>query len=203
VANSETTRRRIQEFWHRDANVVHPPVAVERFAIGEPEDFFLVVGELVRHKRVELAVRAAERAGLPIKVVGTGPDLPRLEARYGGRAEFLGRVDDAELARLYGRARAVVVPTCEEFGITAVEAQAAGRPVVAAGGGGQLETVVDGETGVFFAPDDGDALAEALRHTDFDRFSPARIKAHAQRFSTERFQHGLRREVATAVAVAC
>ena len=195
IAISELTKQRIADFWGRDSTVVHPGVEVERFAIGEPEDFFLVVGELVRHKRTELALAAARRAGRRIKVVGVGPELQRLSALYGDSAEFLGRVSDAELADLYSRARALIVPNVEEFGIAAVEAQAAGRPVVAADAGGARETVVDGHTGVLVAERRPDALAEALRETDFDRFSAEQIAEHAQRFSTDTFKRRLVEEV--------
>ncbi len=188
VANSEICRRRIEEFWGRDATVVHPPVEIERFAIGVPEDFFLVVTELVRHKRVQNALAAARKARVPIKVVGTGPDLDRLRALYGSSADFLGRVSDAELADLYARARALIVPNVEEFGIAAVESQAAGRPVVAADEGGVRETVVNGSTGVLVAPGNVDALAEALAETDFEGFRPNAMREQAEQFSREIFQ---------------
>src|SRR5215207_2150746 len=152
IANSEATRQRIERYWGREATVVHPPVDVHRFSLAEPEDYLLAVTELVPHKRVDVALEAGRRAGLPLKVVGTGPELERLRARHGDNAEFLGRVDDDELARLYSRALALVVANVEEFGIAAVEAQAAGRPVVAPAAGGTLETVVSGKTGVLVPP---------------------------------------------------
>ena len=117
-----------------------------RFPPGTPGDALLVVSELVRHKRVHVALEAARRARVPIRVVGSGPDHAALSAAY-PEAEFLGRAGDEELAELYASARAVIVPSMEEFGITAVEAQAAGRPVIAAAAGGALETVLDGQTG--------------------------------------------------------
>ncbi|HET8673729.1 MAG TPA: glycosyltransferase [Thermoleophilaceae bacterium] len=189
IANSEITRERIARFWDRDAAVIHPPVDVDRFELAEPEDYLLVVTELVPHKRVDVALEAARRAARPIRVVGSGPDRERLEALHGDHAHFLGRVDDDELAGLYSRAAALVVPNVEEFGIAAVEAMAAGRPVVAPDAGGTRETVIDGETGVLVPPGDLDALAEALRVTDFDGFSPTRISAHAAGFSTASFRH--------------
>jgi glycosyltransferase involved in cell wall biosynthesis len=201
VANSQITRERIQRLWGRDAVIVHPPVEVDRFEIGTPEDFFLVVMELVRHKRVELALEAAKRAGKPIKVVGTGPDLERLQALHGDHAEFLGRVDDVGLTDLYSRALGLIVPNVEEFGIAAVEAQAAGRPVVAVDAGGVRETVIDGTTGVLVPVDDVDALAETLASTDFTRFSPERIRQHAYGFSTEAFKHRFTTEVARLAAL--
>jgi glycosyltransferase involved in cell wall biosynthesis len=195
VANSELTRARIQDFYDRYALVVHPPVDVQRFA-GQPDprDYFLSVGEVTRHKDSEIALAAAERAGVKIKVVGDGPDLPRLRKRFVD-AEFLGRVDDRRLIELYARCRALVVPAVEEFGITMVEAHAAGRPVVAAAKGGALEIVTDGVTGVLVRPRSVDALAEALRTTDWEGFDVARLGASAARFSCEQF----RRRFVTAV----
>jgi glycosyltransferase involved in cell wall biosynthesis len=196
VANGEITRERIRRFWGRDSEIVHPPVDVGRFSAGEPADYVLFVGELVRHKRPEVAIEAAAAAGRPIKVVGTGPELPRLESRYGRTAEFLGRVGDAELPRLYAEAAALVVPGVEEFGIAAVEAQAAGRPVVGADAGGLRETVVHGDTGLLVRNGDSLALARALRE-DLTRFDPGAIRAHAQRFSPQAFQARLREIVAS------
>ena len=196
VANSRITQERIERFYGREATIVHPPVEVERFVAREPEDYFVFVGEVTRHKRVELAIEAARRAGVPLVVVGSGPDLDRLRALHGDRVRFTGRVNDQELVNVVSRARAQIVPNVEEFGIAAVEAQAAGRPVVAAGAGGALETVLDGETGVHVEPDSVDALAEALREVDFDRFDRARVRANAERFSVGAFQRGLLAEVA-------
>lgn len=195
VANSELVRKRIQDFYGRDAAVIHPPVEVARFEPATREDFFLVVGELVPHKRVGDALEAARRAKVPIKVVGEGPESAQLTSAYGSTAEFLGRVPDAELAELYARARALVVANMEEFGIAAVEAQAAGTPVVAIDAGGVQETVIPEETGVLVAPDDVDALAAALARTDFEAFSGARIRENALRFSPERFKERFYREV--------
>jgi glycosyltransferase involved in cell wall biosynthesis len=200
LANSEVTRRRIATHWGRDSEVVHPPVEVERFARPksgrELQPFagrsLLVVGELVAHKRVDVALEAARQAGMPIQIVGEGPERAKLEARYGGEdASFLGRVGDAELAGMYASARALVVPNVEEFGIAAVEAQAAGRPVLAAAAGGALETVIDGETGVLVPPGDVEAMARAIQGTDFDRFDAERIARHARRFSRQAFQRRL------------
>jgi glycosyltransferase involved in cell wall biosynthesis len=196
VANSELTRQRIGDFYGRDAIVVHPPVNVDRFvAEPDPRDYVLTVGEVTRHKNTEIALAAAERAGIKIKVVGDGPDLARLRERY-RRAEFLGRVDDQRLTELYAHCRALVVPAIEEFGITMVEAHAAGRPVVAAASGGALEIVTDGLTGVLVRPRNVDALAEALRGTDWERFDVDDLRASAERFSSRQF----RRRFVAAVA---
>ena len=146
IANSQLTRDRIKLYYGRDAPIIHPPVETHRFTPGEPGESLLIVSEIVRHKRLEVALEAARRAAAPIRVVGEGPDRESLSAAY-PEAEFLGRVGDEALAGLFAHARAIVVPSREEFGITAVEAQAAGRPVIAAAAGGALETVLDGRTG--------------------------------------------------------
>lgn len=195
VANSQLTRERIKRFYGREAPVIHPPVETDRFTIGEPGEELLVVCELVAHKRVQVALEAARRAGVPIRVVGSGPDHAALEAAY-PEASFLGRASDAELVELYASARAVVVANIEEFGITAVEAQAAGRPVIAAAAGGALETVLDGETGLLATPDDIDSFVKAISELDALDFVPERAVANAERFSVARFQQKLAAHVA-------
>jgi glycosyltransferase involved in cell wall biosynthesis len=195
VANSELTRERIRRFYGRDAPIIHPPVETHRFAPGDPGDALLVVSELVRHKRVHLALEAARIARTPIRVVGSGPEDAALRASY-PEAEFVGRAGDEEIARLYAGARAVLVPAVEEFGITAVEAQAAGRPVIAAAAGGALETVVDGETGILAEPEDASSFARAIERLDQLDFHPSRALANAERFSVDAFQRRLRAAVA-------
>ncbi len=195
VAISELTRERIRRFYGRDASIVHPPVDVERFSPGEPGDYFLVVTEILPHKRVQNALEAARRAKLPIKVVGGGPDLPRLTREYGHSAEFLGRLSDEALVDVYRGARALVLPNVEEFGIAAVEAQSAGHPVLAVDAGGARETVVRGVTGERVPPDDVDALAEAMREVDWEGFDQHRIREHAMRFSREEFKRRFREEI--------
>lgn len=199
VANSKHTQRRIRQFYGDDAAVVYPPVEVDRFHSAEAEDYFLVVSEVVPHKRIETAAAAATAARRRLKVVGSGPELERLRSTYSEYVEFLGRVDDPTLESLYARARAVVVPNVEEFGIAAVEGQAAGRPVLAARAGGVLETVVDELTGRFFAPDDVGELTRALRDFTPDDYDHAEIVEHAQSFSPRVFRHRLREEVDSAV----
>jgi glycosyltransferase involved in cell wall biosynthesis len=190
IAISEYGRERIRRCYGRDAAVIHPPVDTHRFTSSEPGDSLLVVCELVRHKRVSVALEAARQARMPIRVVGSGPNYEAL-SRYYPEAEFLGRADDEQLAELYASARAVVVPSVEEFGITAVEAQAAGRPVIAAAAGGALETVLEGQTGLLARPDDVDSFAQAMRELDKLDFSPARAMMNAERFSVAAFQRRL------------
>jgi glycosyltransferase involved in cell wall biosynthesis len=195
IANSEITRERIAACYGREAAVIHPPVEVERFAPAEPAEYFLVVSELVGHKRVETALEAVKLAGAKAVVVGSGPELGRLRARYSEVARFAGRVSDQDVARLYAGARALLVPAAEEFGIAAVESQAAGRPVVGLAGSGLRETVRDGETGVLLANGTAAEFAEAIRSVDFGRFDPDLLVRHAARFSFERFRRELVVEV--------
>jgi glycosyltransferase involved in cell wall biosynthesis len=190
IAISELSRARIKRYYGRDATVIHPPVETHRFAPGDPGDSLLVVSEIVRHKRLHVALEAARRARAPIQVVGSGPDCAALSRAY-PEAEFLGRVSDEELADLFASARAVLVPSMEEFGITAVEAQAAGRPVIAVAAGGALETVIDGETGRLASLDDVDSFVRAIEGIDDLDFDPARAAAHAERFSVAAFQQRL------------
>jgi glycosyltransferase involved in cell wall biosynthesis len=200
VANSKITRERIAHLYERDALILNPPVEVARFHQGAPEDYFLFVGELVPHKRVDVALDAARLAGRRMVVVGNGPELRRLRSAFGDVATFMGRIDDEALARVYASALALVIPNVEEFGIAGVEAQASGRPVLALADGGALETVVDGETGVLVAGLEG--FAEAMRDVDFTRFEPAAARQNAERFAPERFRSRLRELVERAVAEA-
>ncbi len=194
IAISAFGRQLVRRCYGRDAAIVHPPVETHRFAPGEPGDRLLVVSELVCHKRLHVALEAARRARAPISVVGSGPDYATLSAAY-PEAEFLGRVGDEELAGLYATARAVLVPAPEEFGITAVEAQAAGRPVVAADAGGALETVIEGQTGLLARLDDVDAFARAIDRIDSMAFEPARALLNAERFSVPAFQRKLAEQI--------
>jgi glycosyltransferase involved in cell wall biosynthesis len=198
VANSQATRARIAESFRRESAVIYPPVETHRFAPGPVGDHFLVVSELMAHKRIDTAVEACTRLGVPLVVVGDGPEWRRLRRLAGPTVRFAGRVSDGEVARLMASAQALVVTAVEEFGIAAVEAQAAGRPVIAAGAGGVRETVVDGRTGCFFAPDRPGALLDALRAFDPAGYDSAACAANAARFSVGRF----RREIAAAVMTA-
>lgn len=197
VANSRNVARRIERIYGRQARVIYPPVEVERFgAEAGRGDAFLVVGRMVPYKRMDLAVVACTRLGLPLRVVGDGPEMERLKRLAGPTVAFLGRLSDAEVAREMASARAFLFPGEEDFGITPVEAQAAGTPVIAYGKGGALETVVpprggsyEGATGIFFPQPSAESLAEALALFDREghRFDPAAGRANARRFSTGRY----------------
>lgn len=197
-AISQLSRERIRRYYGRDATIIHPPVETDRFAPGDPGDSLLIVSEIVGHKRLQIALEAARRAHAPIRVVGSGPDHDALRVAH-PEAVFLGRASDEDLVELYASARAIVVPSMEEFGITAVEAQASGRPVIAARAGGALETVIDGKTGLLPTLDDVDSFQRAIEAVDNIDFDPAQAVQNAERFSVSAFQRRLSDEVTRAM----
>lgn len=189
IANSEAVRRRIQKYYRRDALVVHPPVPIELFNLShQPKEYFLAGGRLVSYKRLDLVVTACRRLRLPLKIFGTGPMLEKLREQAGPTIEFLGKVSEEEKARLYANCLAYLHPQEEDFGITAVEAMASGRPVIAYHRGGAVETVVEGVTGTFFREQSWEELADTLLHFDPTRFDPERIRQSTQKFSSEAFR---------------
>jgi glycosyltransferase involved in cell wall biosynthesis len=198
VANSETTSRRIRRYFGRESDVIYPPVETTRFTPGPVSDFYLVLSELMPHKRIHHAVEAFNRMRLPLVVVGNGPDGRRLRRIAGPTISFAGRVSDQRAAELLSASRALIVTATEEFGIAAVEAQAAGRPVIALAEGGVRETVQEGITGTFYDTDDPAALAEAVLRFDALGVDPAACVANANRFDVAHFRHGIRRVVAEA-----
>ena len=192
AANSETTRKRVKRYFGREADVLYPPVETTRFAPGPVGNDYVVLSELMPHKRIDLAVEAFSELQLPLTVVGNGPDARRLRRIAGPSIRFTGRVSDDEAAALLSSAKALVVTATEEFGIAAVEAQAAGRPVIALNEGGVRETVVEGETGVFFERPEPASLVEAVRGFDPLAVDPQACVDNAARFDVSHFRHGLR-----------
>jgi len=188
VANSENTRRRIWKTYRREAEVIHPPVDAESFYWKPAEDYFLMVSELVPYKRADLAVRVFSHNGMRFRVAGAGPEYRRLRTMAAGNIEFCGRVGDDELRELYARCRALVLPGEEDFGMTPVEALASGKPVIALGRGGALETV-PAFGGVFFDEPTEESLAQALRQLEsLEReIRPTELQAWARRFSEPEF----------------
>ena len=192
VANSAVTAERLDLFFGRESTVLHPPVELARFGTDRPlGDHYLVVAELMPHKRIDVAVRAFNRLGRRLVVVGDGPEERRLRRLAGPTVELRGRLGDEEVAELMSTCQALVVCAVEEFGIAAVEAQAAGRPVIALGSGGVVETVRPGVTGVFFEHASPDALAHAVRAFDPASSDPDACQEVAAGFSVERFQESL------------
>jgi glycosyltransferase involved in cell wall biosynthesis len=192
VANSAHTRSRIATVYGRDATVIYPPIELSAWhTSSERDDYFLVVSRLLPYKRVDLAVRACTALGLPLRVVGAGPDRERLQAIAGPTVVFEGRVATEVLRQRYARCQAFILPGAEDLGLTALEAQAAGRPVIALRAGGALETVREGTTGAFFDAPEPEALAEILRTFDSTAFDPAVIRAHAASFDVGVFSERL------------
>jgi glycosyltransferase involved in cell wall biosynthesis len=188
VANSRVVKDRIGRCYGRVARVIPPPVDVERFRVREGSDgFLLVVSRLNSYKRIELAIQACTRLRLPLLVVGEGPYRPVLERLAGPSVQFLGYRRDAELTGLYERCDALIFPGEEDFGISVVEANAAGRPVVAYRAGGALDTVEPGLSGVFFDEPRPDSLAEAILAVRKGKWDRAAIRRHAERYSPDRF----------------
>ncbi len=190
LANSAAVAKRIERAYGIRAGVVYPPVDVDRFQpenVVPAEDWFLVVSRLVPHKWIDRAVRASNASGYPLKIIGEGRALPGLMRIAGPGVEFLGALPDSDVVDHMQRCRALIVPGVEDFGMTAVEAQAAGRPVIACRGGGALETVVDGVTGLFFDPGDEASLPEAMATMAGRTWDTSVILENAARFRTDRF----------------
>ena len=188
VANSQYVRRRIRSVYGLDADVVYPPVDVNRFTPRDRGERLLIVSRLLAYKRLDLAVVAASRAGIGLDVVGTGPDLSRLRALAGPTVAFHGQVDDAGVVALMEGCRALCLPGVEDFGIVTLEANAAGKPVIAFAEGGALETVADDVTGALFAEPTVEGLLAALRRCERLQTSPTTLAAHARRFAPEHFR---------------
>ena len=194
VTNSQHVARRIGRYYNREASVVYPPVDTDFFKpdASVPVDKLgcLIVSALVPYKRVEIAIDACRLAGVPLAIVGGGPDRPRLErlaAQSSADVTFLGRLDDDQVRDQYNRAALVLMPGEEDFGIVPVEAQACGRPVIALGRGGACETIVPGETGILVDEPTPVAFATAIRDGLAHRFDTDAIRRHAERFGRSRF----------------
>jgi len=197
IAISTEIQARIRCFYDRESTIIYPPADIARFQpSGEPSgDYFLAGGRLIPYKRTDLAVRACSELGLKLLVYGDGRDRAALEKLAGPSVTFLGRVSWDELARLYAGAQAFIFPGLEDFGIAPVEAQAAGRPVIAFRGGGALDTVFPGRTGEFFAEQTVESLKAILERFVSSAYDPTACRANAERFGTERFERELREYV--------
>jgi len=193
IANSKTVQERIKKYYSRESEVIYPPVEVNKFYLSDtPKKYYLAGGRLVPYKRIDLAVRAFSRLGIPLKIFGLGTEFKYLKRLAKPNVEFLGRVSDNEKARLYSDCIAYLNPQEEDFGITTVEAMASGRPVIAYRRGGATETVVGGVTGEFFDEQIWEDLADKIlrfRHQDYD---PIKIRQHVQQFSSEVFKQRMK-----------
>jgi glycosyltransferase involved in cell wall biosynthesis len=187
IANSQEVAGRIERYYGRPAVVIPPPVDLPPYLEPEPGEYYLAGGRLIPYKRLSLAVEAFNRLGLPLKIFGNGRDRVHLQAIAGPNIEFVGWVDERERRQLFAGCRAFVFPGEEDFGITPLEAMAMGRPVIAYGAGGALETIIEGVTGRFFYQASSGALAAAVATSRCDHYHPRTIRAHAELFGQERF----------------
>lgn len=188
IAISTEIQARIKTYYNRESVIIYPPVDTARFQPSSTiEDYYLIVSRLIPYKRIDLAVQAATKLGLPLKIGGKGRDMERLQAMAGPTVEFLGYVPDEQLPDLMARCKAFLFPGLEDFGITPVQAQAAGRPVIAYGGGGALDSVIPGKTGELFDEMTVESLIAMLSDFDTNRYTPTEIRAHAEQFDTRVF----------------
>lgn len=193
VVNSRVVQERVQRCWGRTSELLPPPVETSRFAVGRgPGRAHLIVSRLAHYKRIDLAVAAFTQLGLPLEIIGDGPARAALQAAAGPSITFRGRVDDAGVAAAMRDCRALIFPGEEDFGITPLEANACGRPVIAFGAGGALETVRDGETGVLFVEPTAASLAAAVQRAEQLSWNATAIRAHAERYDTARFEAAFR-----------
>lgn len=195
IAISGEVKKRIKKYYHRDSIVLYPPVDIDKFQLKGRKskgDYFLVVSRLVPYKRVDLVIRAFNKLKLPLIIVGTGEEEKHLKRIAGKNINFTGYVPDRDLVNYYAGAKAFIHPQNEDFGISAVEAQAAGVPVIAYRKGGAMETVVENVTGVFFDKQTIDSLVDAVKRFDKMNFNTQNLIKNAQRFSKKRFKREFR-----------
>src|SRR3984957_13528075 len=189
IANSQTVAARIQRTYGRIAEVIHPPIDLQRFRpSAEQEDYYIVLARLVPYKRIDLAVEVCTLLNRKLLVIGDGPDRARLMANAGPTISFLGRLSDAQVEHYAARCRALIFPGEEDFGMAPLEVAAAGRPTIAYRAGGAVETIIDGVTGVFFDRQEPEDLAEAIARFERIEWNPAVLRRHAEGFSTNVFQ---------------
>jgi len=199
AAISETVARRILKFYRRQAKIIYPFVDTNFFKLGKKfcpkSSYFLFVGRLVPYKRVDIAIEACQKLGLPLKIVGQGPDFESLKKKANSclkngqpLVEMVGLVDDKKLLNLYQNCQALIMPQKEDFGLVALEAQACGKPVIAFRAGGARETILEGKTGIFFDKQTSSFLVEALKKFKISHFNPKLIRSHAEKFCLEKFK---------------
>jgi len=195
ISNSDNVRKRILKYYRRDSKVIYPPVPVNEFEFsGKKEDYYLIVSQLIPYKRVDLAVDAFNKLGKKLIIIGDGSEKKRLARKAGKNIKFLGWQGDKVLKEYYSNARAFIFPGEEDFGITPVEAQASGTPVIGYGRGGLLETVIDGVTGLFFKKQDAKDLAETVERFEKikDNMDSYKIRENARRFDTSVFENEIK-----------
>ncbi len=196
IANSQFVANRIKKYWDKDATVIHPPVSVDKFFVSkEQEDYFLMVGRLITYKKHDIAIEAFNKLGLPLKIIGRGPEMEKLKKKANSNIEFLGRVDDNELAKYYAKSKAFIFPQEEDFGIVAIEALASGKPLIAFKGGDIVEHIVDKKHGILFSEQTVDSLLEAIEKFNKIKFEPTEIRKRAEQFDKKIFKKKIQKYV--------
>ncbi|MFH1947228.1 MAG: glycosyltransferase [Candidatus Magasanikbacteria bacterium] len=189
IANSGTVKNRIQKYYRRDSDIIYPPVDVHKFTVSDDlGDYFVSGGRIVSYKRFDLLVQVFNRLGWPLKIFGTGPEMENLRKIARDNIKFLGRISDEEKGRLLSHAKAFIHPQVEDFGITPIESMAAGRPVIAYPVGGASETVIPGETGVFFKEQTWESLFDTILHFNHECWDSEKIRTWSERFSADNFK---------------
>ncbi len=196
IANSNFVAQRIKKYYHKDSGVVHPPVDIKNFYISEKRgNYFLMVGRLIAYKRHDIAIEAFNKLGLPLKIIGRGPEMKRLQKMAKSNIEFLGRVDDKELAEYYSECRAFIFPQEEDFGIVAIEAMASGRPIIAFRGGDIPEHMEEGNMGIFFENQTADDIIQAVKKFRDEYFNPEHIRQQSLKFDREIFKSRIKNHI--------
>ncbi|MBC7659663.1 MAG: glycosyltransferase [Chitinophagaceae bacterium] len=199
IANSSFVAKRIKRYYARDSRIIHPPIELDRFFPhenkGRKGDYYLAAGAFVSYKRFDLAIAACEELGVKLKVIGSGPDEKRLRKLAGSNTEFVIKPNADEWVKLFQGAKALLFPGIEDFGITAIEALAAGAPLIAFRAGGALDFVEPNQTGIFFEQPTVASLKEAIRRFETLRFDDEVLKSFAERFSKKSFLENIRREL--------
>lgn len=196
IAISQTIRQRIAKIYRRESTIIYPPVDTSRFApLGRHEEYYLIVGRLVPYRRIDILIEAFNQMQRPLLIAGSGRDRERLESLAGPTIEFLGRVPDEDLPELMARCRTFMWPGEEDFGISPIQAMAAGRPVIAYAAGGALETVIPGRTGALFYEQSAQAIIDAVEGFDETILNPQEISAFAAQFDTAEFKRKMQQFV--------
>ncbi|MFA6423231.1 MAG: glycosyltransferase [Patescibacteria group bacterium] len=196
LGNSKNVCQRIKKFYRRDSEILYPPVDINRFQLNENEgDYYLIVSRLEPHKKVDLAIAAFNDLDLPLKIIGDGTELNYLKSLAKENIEFLGELNDEAVVKYIYGCKAFIYPQEEDFGITSLEAQACGRPVIAYGKGGALETIVEGRTGEYFMEQSAGCLADTIRNFDPKKYKSKEIRENAEKFSETSFKNNVKKLV--------
>jgi len=194
IANSKTVQQRINKYYRRESDVIYPPVDTHLFKPQQNVgDYYIAGGRLVPYKRIDLVIKVFNRLRWPVKIFGTGPEMSSLKKIAKSNVEFLGHITDEEKADLLSKARALIHPQLEDFGITAIESMASGRPIIAYSQGGAAETVTPNETGKFFNRQNWESLFDAVLNFNYENWDSQKIREHSLKFNPENFKSGIKK----------